>query len=317
MDAKELQKIATQFADEHDSDVLFYTGPIERPFDIELINKCSSWNKRKNVSLFLCTFGGDANAAYRIARSIQQKYEKFTIYICGPCKSAGTLLAIGANEIVMSEYGEMGPLDVQLGKKDEIFETDSGLTILRSIETLEEKAFELFEDCFLKLKMRSGGRITLKTASELANSLAIGIMGPIVAQIDPMHIGEVSRAMKIGFEYGARLSEVSKNTKEDALNTLTYYYPSHGFVIDFPEAQTLFHNVRIPNSDENKLIIGLENIVLEPKSETMILYLSKEKGDIENESSDKEEHRKEPKVNGGKLTRTKKTGNPSEGEIAV
>lgn len=306
MNAEDLRKITTQFAEATDSDVLIYTGPVERPYDSELINLCNTFSRRTNLSLFLCTYGGDANAGYRIARCFQQKYSRFTIYICGPCKSAGTLLAIGANEIVISDNGEMGPLDVQLGKKDEIWETDSGLTILRSIETLEEKAFELFEDCFLKLKMRSGGRITLKTASEFANNLAIGVMSPIVAQIDPMHIGEVSRAMKIGYEYGARLSEVSKNCKEETLNRLTYTYPSHGFVIDRQEAELMFHSVREPNRTEIELIEAFENLVLDPSSESMIGYVSSPKEELNNENGDKGRSGETSDTDSGKSSGIKK-----------
>lgn len=317
MNAEDLKKITTRFAESTDSDVLIYTGPVERPYDSELINLCNAYSRRTNLSLFLCTYGGDANAGYRIARCFQQKYSKFTIYICGPCKSAGTLLAIGANEIVISDNGEMGPLDVQLGKKDEIWETDSGLTILRSIETLEEKAFELFEDCFLKLKMRSGGRITLKTASEFANNLAIGVMSPIVAQIDPMHIGEVSRAMKIGYEYGTRLSEVSKNCKDDTLNRLTYTYPSHGFVIDRQEATLIFHNVREPNRTEIELIEAFENLVLDPSSESIIGYVSSPKEELKNENGDKGRSGETSDTDSGKSSGIKKVAKQSGTSMAV
>ena len=145
-----IEEIATKFAELTDSDVFVYSGPMERPFDSEFISLCNKMNRRKNVILFLCTYGGDPSVAYRIARCLQEKYTTFTVYICGVCKSAGTLLVVGAGEIVMSDHGELGPLDVQLRKKDELWETDSGLTVLSAIETLEEKAFDLFEDCFSK-----------------------------------------------------------------------------------------------------------------------------------------------------------------------
>jgi len=43
------------------------------------------------------------------------------LYVFGYCKSAGTLVAVAADQIVMSEFGQFGPLDVQLSDKNEIF----------------------------------------------------------------------------------------------------------------------------------------------------------------------------------------------------
>lgn len=270
----DITRAATEFANSSDADVLVYTGDIGRPHDAKLIDLCSQTKRRKNIAFFLCTRGGDPNAAYRIARCLQENYEKVTIYIGGRCKSAGTLLAVGAHEIVMGDHGQLGPLDIQLGKKDELWETDSGLTVLSSIETLEKKAFDLFEDCLLTLKARSGDRISLKTASDLATNLAIGVVSPIVAQIDPLHVGNVSRAMKIGVEYGKRLTEKSKNAKDGTINHLTNGYPSHDFVIDRNEAGSLFKNVRSPNEEEARLIELLGYGIREPNSETLLFYIS-------------------------------------------
>ncbi len=40
------------------------------------------------------------------------KYEggRVTLWVIGPCKSAGTLVAIGAHEIAFAPHGELGPL---------------------------------------------------------------------------------------------------------------------------------------------------------------------------------------------------------------
>ena len=47
---------------------------------------------------------------------------KTAYFIPRRCKSAGTLLLIGATSLIISDRGELGPLDVQLSKPDEIFE---------------------------------------------------------------------------------------------------------------------------------------------------------------------------------------------------
>lgn len=283
MDAEKIKLDATKLANDTDSDILFYSGPIEKPFDDRLITACCEAKRRTNVLFILCTYGGDPDAGYRIARVLQKKYEKFTILIDGTCKSAGTLITVGANEVVMSDHAEIGPLDIQLGKKDELWETDSGLTVLSAIEALEKKSFDLFETCFLNLKTRSNGQITLKTATEMASKLAIGTISPIVAQIDPMHVGEVSRAMNIGLEYGKRLSSISKSTESASLLKLANAYPSHGFVIDIEEAKELFRDVREPTSQESDLLKELGFITRIPRSDPTLFYLSEEVKEAANE----------------------------------
>ena len=214
----------------------------------------------------------------------------------------------------MSDHGEMGPLDVQVGKKDEIWETDSGLTVLSALKTLEERAFDLFETGFLNLKMRSQGRITTKTATELAATLAIGAISPIVAQIDPMHVGEVSRAMKIGLDYGTRLAGHSKNPNARTLDTLTNEYPSHGFVIDREEAQSLFNKVREPNESEIELIELFGYNAREPNLESpLIAYVSEPCGESTNESNNEENPGAGSSAAGERFERTKKVIKSPEG----
>lgn len=54
----------------------------------------------------------------------------------------------------MTNHAELGPLDVQLGKKDEFFELNSGLTILKALEEIERKAFEL---AIIRIKLEVKG----------------------------------------------------------------------------------------------------------------------------------------------------------------
>lgn len=93
-----------------DADLLFYNAPIERHFDQLVIDMCKKRRKRPNVALFLITSGGDADAAYRIATCLQSKYQKFTLFVPGYCKSAGTLIALGAHELAVCDNTETGPL---------------------------------------------------------------------------------------------------------------------------------------------------------------------------------------------------------------
>jgi len=243
--------LVEQIAAQYGADVFYYAGPISRE-GYELVTQCCMTHApKKNACLFLATYGGDADAAYRIARALRHNYEKLHIFIPRECKSAGTLLLVGATTLIISDRGELGPLDVQLSKPDEIFERSSGLDIMQSLRVLREETLSFFTRYLIDIKVGSG--ITARTAAEIACKLTVGVFSPIYAHIDPLTLGEVQRAIAIAYEYGERLDDYDHNLKPDALTRLVTGYPSHGFVVDRKEARALFVNVRAAQPNEKQL----------------------------------------------------------------
>ena len=243
-----LEQIADLLAEELDADIIHFNGPIQRPTDQHFIDDCIALRSRKNVLLMLVTMGGDPDAAYRIARCLQTQYERFFLYVSGFCKSAGTLVSLGANELIMSDHGELGPLDVQLLKKDEIWETQSGLTVMDTLSAYKLQAFEAFEEFFLYTKVKFGSAITLRTASQIATEMTAGLFTPIYRQIDPLYVGEAYMANLIASRYGVRLLSEGRNIEASKLNSMLTAYPTHGYVIDRKEASELFRTVLEPTS---------------------------------------------------------------------
>lgn len=290
-------KCADAVADALDADVAIYNGEIERHCDRYIIDECIGRETRKNLLLILVTFGGDANAAYRIARCFQSKYDRLLVYVAGCCKSAGTLIAIGAHELIFSDHGELGPLDVQFSKEDDLWgDTQSGLAVMDALSALQLKAFDAFEKYFLDLQRRSGGTITLQTSAEIATELSTGIFSQIYQQIDPIHLGEAQRAMSIAGMYGRRLLRVSQNIEPDALDYIQSAYPDHGFVIDRQEAEKLFQNVREPTSHEAKLSASIGDSAKWPRrsdaEEDRFMFLSSEISDANENQSKKHKGKK-------------------------
>lgn len=68
------------------------------------------------IDLLLHTPGGDVDAAEKIIRVIRKKVGDdgmLRVVVPDFAKSAGTLMALGANSIVMSDCSELGPIDPQ------------------------------------------------------------------------------------------------------------------------------------------------------------------------------------------------------------
>ena len=153
-------------------------------------------------------------------------------------------MAIAANNLIIGDQGELGPLDIQFQKRDEIFEQSSGLDIFKAVNFLEDRALMELRKYMVDIKAGTG--ITTKLSAEIATKLIDSIIKPIACQIDPIKIGEHQRAIGIAQEYGFRLNDMTHTLKPDALSGLIGGYPSHGFVIDRKEAAELFVKVFSP-----------------------------------------------------------------------
>ena len=68
------------------------------------------------IDLVLHTPGGLVLAATQISRAIFTRKGKVTVFVPHYAMSGGTLLALAADEIVMSDYAVLGPVDPQLGE---------------------------------------------------------------------------------------------------------------------------------------------------------------------------------------------------------
>lgn len=219
-------------------------------------------NRPKKATLWLTTPGGDPDAAYQIARLLQKKYEHFAVFINGWCKSSGTLICLGAKELIMDDLGQLGPLDIQILNKEEFGERLSGLNPIEALKSISYQSLELLRQQFLSF--RFGGGLSTKQALEVATNLTGQLMSPITAQLDIMKYGEFTRSMRIAVEYGNRLAKGcgGVNLKPDAINLLTTGYPSHGFVIDRDEASdTIFNKVSKPSAELITIAEGLQGVV--------------------------------------------------------
>lgn len=287
--------LADEISSSHKADVLVINGGIDGPLDHDLIKLVVARKRQPAVFLILTTEGGDADTGFRIARCLQSCYSRFVVVVPGWCKSAGTLIVVGAHELLIGDLGELGPLDVQLMRPDELGTRSSGLTIDSSFRSLQSVAFTMFETFMLEVINKSGGVITTKTAAELSANLATGMLAPIFAQMDPMKIGEDFRSTRIAEEYSGRLDahaqNLVRNASFQAIDSLVRGYPSHGFVIDRTEAKELFRNVRPIEGKMKELIDVLGSNVVSPRSPsrsqpTILMYLNQEANEAANVSAE-------------------------------
>lgn len=225
---------------------VFINSPIDSRLFREVMSKVPSFQPRHKCGvLTLITYGGSANDAYRIGRLLQMMFPEFYVHVPTVCASAGTLLVCAAQRLIISPLSELGPLDAQIIKADELHDRRSGLVVRSLFDNLGHHAFELQSGLVERIIAHSGGNIKYRTAAHVAGEMVVGLMRGLYDQINPEQIGEDYRILRIAEEYGKRLARRGGNVSEEALKELVYEFPSHDFIIDFSEAVRLFEAVDV------------------------------------------------------------------------
>ncbi len=227
-------------------DFLLVNGPMEGDLFPKVVGCVSQGKKNNRIVVVIVTYGGLADVAYRVGRYLQSVYDEVVAFTPSACKSAGTLLAAAANTLVLAPFGELGPLDVQLRKKDEIYGRRSGLITRAAMEDLQRHAFDLFESFMLGIITHSYGSVSFKVAADVSARTASDLMGRIYDQISPELVGQDYRDLNVATKYCERLGRWSRNIKPDGIERLVHGYPSHDFVIDAEEAKEIFERVERP-----------------------------------------------------------------------
>jgi len=157
--------------------------PLMRYIDIndseDVIRACVMTDPEVPVDLVLHTPGGLVLAATQIARAIRDRKGKVTVFVPHYAMSGGTLIALAADEIVMSPHAVLGPVDPQLGQypaasllravsRKPVAEVDDQTLILADVA---EKAMVQLRESARELLTRSQPS---EKANELADLLSTG-----------------------------------------------------------------------------------------------------------------------------------------------
>jgi hypothetical protein len=76
-----------------------------------LYDQLSAIGKQEKLDLFVFSRGGDTEAPWRIVTLLREFCDKFSVLVAYKALSAATVLAMGADEIVMTPLGVLSPID--------------------------------------------------------------------------------------------------------------------------------------------------------------------------------------------------------------
>lgn len=196
---------------------------------------CKNLDPKKPVGLLIDSPGGDAHSAYQIARMFQRRSSHLTVIVPRYAKSAATLMALGASDLVMGRDAELGPLDVQMFDPEKE-EFSSALNAVQSLERLNAFAMTAIDQVMPLLLRRTGRKVD--TILPLVLDYVVNFVKPLSEKIDAVDYTKKSRELKVAEQYAMRLmkKEYGWARAGDAARALVEKFPTHGFVIDRDEA---------------------------------------------------------------------------------
>jgi hypothetical protein len=195
------------------------------------------------VDVWLDSPGGSATIAYKLMLELRHYFSKVRIVIPSFAKSAATLFAIGADEIVMGHSAELGPLDVQVGHPDREGVTISGLDASRALGFLADFALD-----YLVI-----GGSSVFASTELPrldvlrefSSFTAKFLEPMVSKLDPQLVHRAAQDLELATHYAVEVMRRrtdwngSDQRLIDLAEHLVTHYPAHEYLISREEAAAL------------------------------------------------------------------------------
>ncbi len=177
------------------------------------------------LDLLIVSYGGDPMVAWRIMNLIRQRdIENVSVLIPQSAYSAATLLALGANEIVIHPNGHLGPVDMQIRTVG-----DGGHA--KSFSTEDISAFLDFVRENLKITDQRHVRRLFEV---------------VCAEVGTLGIGFTARSSRLAVDLGERLLEMHMKDEESrpkrrsiVENMSRIQFQSHAYPVSRSEAIAL------------------------------------------------------------------------------
>ena len=95
--------------------------------------------KGKQLDLILETPGGSGEVAEDLVKAMRGRYEDLAVIVPGYGKSAGTIIAMAGDEILMGPHSGLGPIDAQIFYQGKRFSADA---LLEGMEKIKKEVVD-------------------------------------------------------------------------------------------------------------------------------------------------------------------------------
>ena len=203
------------------------------PYIIKQIEQINE--DHKEIDFLIISNGGDPIAALRIINILKARFSKINVLVPYVAYSAATVLALGADSIVMHQYSNLGPVDPQVTTINQRGERHafSSEDVRNYIDFLKDDA----------------GITDQANISKALDTLT--------QEVGALSIGFSKKSQQLTLSLGRRLLEThtaDKSKAEAIVNALCSSYYHHGYAVSRKEAERIGLPIEAPQKDLEDLM---------------------------------------------------------------
>ncbi|MBS4064370.1 MAG: ATP-dependent Clp protease proteolytic subunit [Chitinophagaceae bacterium] len=200
------------------------------------------WETQDCIYLFIKSDGGDGKASLRMVNLLRQHTKKLVAIISGECASAATMIALGADEILMGPLAFLTAVDTSLTHDLSPIDKNNNLVSVSQDEL---------------------SRVLKLWNTQKGNGNPYHDLYP---HIHPLVFGAVDRASSLSIKLCTDILSYHLTDKRKAGNIsrkLNEEYPSHAYPITLKEAKQIGLNTKPLDKELNDLLFNLNRFYSE------------------------------------------------------
>ena len=196
-------------------------------------------SNQQELDFLILSNGGDPITSLRIVSILRERFEKISVIIPFVAYSAATVLALGADELIMHPYSNLGPVDPQITISSR---SDNGRVSKKEFSTEDISNYINF--------VKSDVGIT-------DQAHLISAFHKLADDVGPIPIGKSKRSQQLSLSLSKKMLESHMEDKNKAatiakaLNSSFYH---HGYAVSRTEAENIGLNVITPGEAHEKLM---------------------------------------------------------------
>ncbi|MEM1702993.1 MAG: hypothetical protein QXQ31_02940 [Zestosphaera sp.] len=226
---------------------------------------------KEDIDVVLQTMGGYADAAFQLGYTIQKYIEdleskrdkkkiRLNVIVPRSAKSAGTLLVLCSNCIILTKLSELGPIDPQIRIESRYVSTK---TIRDSLRQVLEIVSELEVSANTKEVKKNLERI--EAVKHILSRIPVAEMGHYESLLN--HVAHLAQELLRNRMMKEKSSEEIRKVAEQLVRGYEY----HGFPITYWHLDAMGISCEVVDCELEKLLLELYDIIV--KLDTKFLYM--------------------------------------------
>ncbi|MEW5989120.1 MAG: hypothetical protein AB1791_21040, partial [Chloroflexota bacterium] len=206
----------------------------------EFIRQIAAIGKEhRQVDVLLVSYGGDSTVAWRMVSLLRERFDHIAVLLPYTAYSAATLVALGANSIVMHPFANLGPVDPQIPMTKSYDGQEPVVTYFGYEDLVHFLGFVREE-------------VGITDQQELGRAFEL-----LSKDVGAIPIGSAKRSSQLSLSLGAKLLGLHMEDKDEAraiAEALNKAFFHHGYPVGRHEARQIKLPIEDPPAELEELL---------------------------------------------------------------